>query len=47
MGKAIGVNFKGENHNRFNVLSRVKRDKIKKLKNSDVGEGGRRSGEVE
>ena len=46
MGKAIGINFKGDNHNIFSVLSRVKRDKEKKLKNSGVGEGGRRSGGV-
>ena len=26
MGKAIGINFKGDNFNRFSVLSRVKRD---------------------
>lgn len=42
LGKAIGVNFKGENHNMFSVLSRVKKDKVKKLKSRGVGEGGRR-----
>lgn len=40
-GKAIGVNFKGDNHNMFNVLSRVKKEKAKKLKSSGEGVGGR------
>lgn len=47
LGKAIGVNFKGESHNMFSVLSRVKKDKVKKLKSRGVGEGRRRQGEVE
>lgn len=47
MGKAIRINFKGDNHGRFIVLSRVKRDKEKKSKNSGVVEGGKRSRGVE
>ena len=42
-GKEIGINFKGDNHNMFSVLSRVKRDKEQKSKNSGVVEGGSRS----
>ena len=42
IGKAIDVNFKGDNHNMFSVLSRVGKEK-RELKNNEV-EGERRSG---
>jgi len=39
IGKAIGVNFKGDSHNRFSVLSRVWKEKRKsKIKKGEVGE---------
>jgi len=39
MGKAIGLNFKEENHNRFSVLSRVGKEKRKSIiQKGEVGE---------
>jgi len=39
MGKAIRLNFKGDSHNRFNVLSRVGKEKRKsKIQKGEVGE---------
>lgn len=42
MGKAVGLIFKGDNHNSFIVLSRVKKVKAKKLKSGGADVGGRR-----
>jgi hypothetical protein len=39
LGKAIGVNFKGDSHNRFSVLSRMGKDKRKlKIHKGEVSE---------
>jgi len=43
MGKAIGINFKGDSHKRFSVLSRWGRKKqSRKIKKGRWENGGRR-----
>jgi hypothetical protein len=46
MGKAIGVNFKGDSQNRFSVLARRRKDKKKSTISGEGGGDGRSGREV-